>query len=789
MASHLNGRQPSAGATRNLVEFIARNPWTVIGVPVLLVIATAFFVAWTVPVYQGLTTTRIDQNRSNIAVLDALQELSAGASIYTEIAELRSRSLAEDIVDSLDLQVTVEKPRRALRSNLIAYMDVERTAGPAVFTLQREAGNRFQVVTGNVKRRSVAVGEPFTIGGTTLTLAGGATSHDVIQVRVQPFQVAVRELRKQLRVVRPDREADMIEIKYESTDRELARDVPNAAASLFIRRRQGVKTQQARSTVAFLNDQLDTLGQQLRTYESGLQKFTEGHNAVSLERQGEAQVSRLADFQANRDIANAERAALAQLMEEIDRAPAQSDPNRPSPYRRLVGFPTILSNPAAAEMLRALNEIENQRTELLTRRTANDPDVVIMTGRIHEMEDQLQTLVATYLRGLTDRIASLDQVLSQFAADLRRIPAKEIQLARMKRQAKVTEEIFVTLQSRMKEAQIVAAVQDPSVRIIDPAILPLKPTSPNKPLDFMLAIILGIVLGGSFAFVKENLDTTIHTREELQVESGAVPVLGLIPRIREPARVTNGKRHIRWPLRPTHIATSPAAIRSKLVAGRNPRGSASEAYRALRTNLTFAQLEKAPKTIVFTSPAPGDGKSTSSSNLAITLAQQGLRSILIDADLRRGAMHEAFDTSARPGLSDYLLGGLSLEEVIRRVDLQGEAFDFIPTGTLPPNPAELLASTRMQALLEHLDGEYDAVIFDAPPLNIVTDAAVLGARTDGVVLVVRAGVTDRGAVRFAFDQLTAVRAHVLGCVLNDVDVKRERYYGSKLAGNYYEAER
>jgi capsular exopolysaccharide synthesis family protein len=207
----------------------------------------------------------------------------------------------------------------------------------------------------------------------------------------------------------------------------------------------------------------------------------------------------------------------------------------------------------------------------------------------------------------------------------------------------------------------------------------------------------------------------------------------------------------------------------------------------LRTNLTFAQLERPPKTIVFTSPAPGDGKSTSSSNLVITLAQQGLRCILIDADLRRGAMHTAFDTTARPGLSDYLLGGLSLEEVIRQVSLAGESFDFIPTGTLPPNPAELLASPRMNALLEHLAGEYDAVIFDAPPLNVVTDAAILGAATDGVVLVVRAGVTDRAAVRFAFDQLSAVRAHVLGCVLNDVNVRRERYYGAEMAGNYYEA--
>jgi capsular exopolysaccharide synthesis family protein len=246
-------------------------------------------------------------------------------------------------------------------------------------------------------------------------------------------------------------------------------------------------------------------------------------------------------------------------------------------------------------------------------------------------------------------------------------------------------------------------------------------------------------------------------------------------------------RRIPWRIWTQPLATSPQAVRSRLVAGRNPRGSASEAYRTLRTNLTFAQFEKPPKTLVFTSPAPGDGKSTSSSNLAITLAQQGLRSILIDADMRRGAMHTALDTTNKPGLSDYLVGKSSLEDIIRAVHLEDANFDFIPTGTLPPNPAELLASTRMQALLEHLDGEYDAVIFDAPPLNIVTDAAVLGARTDGVIVVVRAGVTDRAAVRYAFDQLKAVHARVLGCVLNDVDSKRDTYYGSELAGKYYEA--
>jgi capsular exopolysaccharide synthesis family protein len=783
MNNAANGTRPNSTAATDLVRFAGRNRWLVIGVPLAMLVATAFFVAWATPVYHGMATARIDQNRSNIALLDALQELSSGASIYTEIAELRSRSLGEQITDSLNLHVQVVAPKRINRSDILA-VDAARTADSAQYTFRKVGDGHFELAERS-GTRAVAVGQPFDVGGATFTLASGANEHAEIRVRVQPFQHAVRYLQRQLNVRRPDREADIVEITYESTDRELARDVPNAAARLFIQRRQTVKSAQARSTVEFLNEQLDTLGQQLRGFESGLQRFREGENVVSLQAQGEAQVTRLADFQATRDLADAERAGLAKLMDEIGRTSARAD--EPSPYRKLIGFPSILKEAAATEVLRSLNEVENQRAELLTRRTAQDPDVIILSDRIKEMETQLHTLVATYLAGVSNNIASLDKILGQFAHDLKQIPAKEIQLARLKRQADVTEQIFTTLHTRMKEAQIVAAVQDPSVRIIDPAIIPFKPIRPNKPLSFVLALILGIALGVTVAFLKENLDTTIHTREELQSESGAVPVLGMIPRIRETLAPTNGTRRTYWRIWTQPVATTPDALRAHLVAGHNPRGSASEAYRTLRTNLTFAQLDKPPKTLVFTSPAPGDGKSTSASNLAITLAQQGLRSILVDGDMRRGAMHTALDTTARPGLSDYLVGSSSLEEIIRPVQLSDAHFAFIPTGTLPPNPAELLASTRMQALLEHLDGEYDAVIFDAPPLNIVTDAAVLGARTDGVILVVRAGVTDRNAVRYAFDQLKAVHARVLGCLLNDVDAKRDRYYGSELAGKYYEA--
>ena len=781
--SQLNGRGKQQSPARDAYEFVMRNRYLALGAPILMLAATLLFIQWTTPVYFGAASLRIDEDRSNIAVLDALQELSSGASIYTEMAELKSRSVAESVVDSLALHFQVRQPARIPRSRIFSDIDMSRTTETADYLLERVGDRSFRMSGTGVMARTVNIGERIGIKGGTFVLAPLAARQATIEVRVVPFQVAVRGFQTSVRVSRPEREADIVEIGYESTDRELARDVPNTTGALFIQRRQDVKTQQARKTVSFLGDQLDTLGLQLRGFEAGLQAFREGAGVVAMEASGEAQVNRLAQFQADRDIADAERRSLAALFSEISSRPA--DPNGPSPYRRLLGFPTILQNAAAGQMLASLNEVENERALLLTRLTPQDPDVQILTQRVRELEDQLRGITSTYLQSLSSKIESLDAVLARFGDDLRRIPAKEIELARLRRQASVTEEIYTTLQTRMKEAQIIAAVEDPSVRVVDPAIVPLKPIKPNKPFDLVLALLLGVVIGLAASFLKETLDTTIHTREELQVESGTVPVLGSIPRIREEGAATNGSRTW-WRVRPAPIELTPALRRSRLVAGRNPRGAASEAYRTLRTNIAFARAEKPARTMVFTSPAPGDGKSTSASNLAITLAQQGLRSILIDADMRRGAMHEAFDVAQRPGLSDYLLGGVGLEEVIRQQQLEGSRFDFIPTGTLPPNPAELLASPRMQALLEHLEGQYDAVIFDAPPLNVVTDAAILGPRVDGVIVVVRAGVTDRGALRYALDQLAGVGARVLGCVLNDVDAKRERSYGSYVDDRYYE---
>jgi len=538
---------------------------------------------------------------------------------------------------------------------------------------------------------------------------------------------------------------------------------------------------EATSTVTFLEDQIDTLSIQLRQSEEALTGFREVEQVVSLQAEADAQVTNMSRLQADRNQIEAERDALQTMVAAVDLEAALADPADPSPYTKLISFPTLFRNQAASEMLRSLNAAVNERSGLLQRRTLQDPDVINMTGRIQDIETQLRNTAVTYLQGLENQVDGYDAMLEQFGAELERIPETEVQLMRLEREKNVLEDIYTLLQQRLQEARILEAVQDVSVRVVDLAILPPEPVSPRKALNLLLGLILGGILGIGIAFTREYMDETVHTREDIQAATGGAPILGMIPRIRQAG--LNGKSS------KSAMSTigGVGELGARLVAGRDPRNPVSEAYRSLRTNLTFSNPDKPPKIIVFTSPLPQDGKSTTAANLAITLTQQGIKTLLIDADLRRGLLHGVFGANRDPGLTNVLAGGAAISEAIQEIDLQESGkLDFMSSGPYPPNPAEILGSQRMKSLLQALDERYDLVLIDSAPLTVVTDAAVLGTKADGVVLVARANVTEKGALTYAAEQLRNVRAPILGCVLNDVDYRRDsRYYSTYGKYGYY----
>ena len=725
--------------------------------------------------YESDISIQIDEERGSLPVLDILQTLSAGSGVETEIEVLRSRTLAEEVVDSLALQVRIVAPRGVARSVVLSAIHVERWAPAGVYVLDAQPDGSFSI-TEQDTHASMGTAEiraPAAVPGATFALNEAAAEHTRIVVTVSAFDNAVLALQSSIAVSRLNREAAIVTVRYESTDTQLVHQIPNALAVRYIANGRQVRKREARSTARFLESQIDTLSIQLRQAEEAITGFREFNQVVSIQAEANAQVTNMSALQAQRNVIEAERDALQTLVDAIEQEAALTGPSEPSPYTKLMSFPTIMRSASSSELLRSLNDQVTQRSLLLQRRLMEDPDVINLTNRIHEIEVQLRNTAITYLQGLENQVAGFDGMLEQFRADLERIPQVEVQLLRLQREVSVLEEVYTILRNRLQEARILEAVDDASIRVLDVAILPPEPFRPRAKLNLMIGFLLGSLLGVGIAFLREFMDETVHTAEDMEGCTGGAPVLGMIPTIPRPG-LLNGRNG--------GASASPDGgtgdLGARLVASHDPHSPSSEAYRSLRTNLMFSNLDKPPRTILFTSPLPQEGKSTSVANLAITLVQQGINTLLIDADLRQGLLDGVFKVDRKPGLTCVLARTTSIADAIQEIDLpESGKLHFMASGARPPNPAEVLGSQRMKALLQALVERYDMVLIDSAPLAVVTDSAVLGATVDGVVLIARAGVTEKAAMTYAVDQLNNVNASILGAVLNDVDYRRDsRYY-------------
>ena len=765
-----------------------RRRWVILGC-FLLALAAGYLVTRRLdPVYEAAARILVEAESPALAALPAREAAPRESPIGTEMEILQNRELVEAVADSLQVAVQVAKPEGVPRSKLFSQVRVSQQAEDARYRFERGEGGRFTVTDAESGAR-VAVAAPgatLRLPEATLVLDPRASRYEEIEVEITDPESAADRVETGLEITQPSREAQIIRVAYRGSDPELVRDVPNALAARFIVLRRQQRSSEARTTAHFLRGQLDTLRPQLTAAEDRLRRFREREQVVDLPVEASAQVTRQAQMEAERGALEAERSSLAALLaqaraEEIAKG---ESPEGPSPYRRLMASPSLLRNPAAAEMLSGITRLEDERAALLTRRKPNDPDVQVLTRRIEQMESQVEGLVTTYQRGLANQVTSIDATLGRFERRLDRVPGKEVEYARLARQTKVLEEMYGLLQMRLKEAEITEAVQDPSVRVVDPARRPSKPVGSRKGLILGASGLFGLLLGIALSFVREVRDQTVRNREELRAATGA-PVLGWIPRIQEiaPGAAEDGVRRLAGRKRK---ALPAGAGTPRLLPGAGESSSpAAEAYEWLHRNLLFSRPDARVKTLLVTSPLPGDGKTTTAAGLAMTLARRGHKVLLIDADLRRGAVSALFHRSHGKGLSDLLAGTASFAEVVKSADVGGgKVLHYVPAGPLPPDPAQLLGSLRAPALLEWLSQKYYMIIVDSAPINVFADAAVLGEHADGVVLVARAGITPFEALVHSAEQCRRANLPVLGTILNDVDPQQDRDYDA--AYRWYE---
>ncbi|MFQ6614960.1 MAG: polysaccharide biosynthesis tyrosine autokinase, partial [Fidelibacterota bacterium] len=423
-----------------------------------------------------------------------------------------------------------------------------------------------------------------------------------------------------------------------------------------------------------------------------------------------------------------------------------------------------------------------------------------------------QAMIDTLLRfegneaGLEFRAQEYEKLVSQYNDQLNTLPAKSLHFARLERDRKVLADTYSLMRQKLEEARITQASQLGKVRIIDPAIPPEHRSKPNTKMNLLLGLILGLGLGVGGAFMAEYLDNTVKTAEE--IERKHLTILGIIPSIGEGRYVKRKKRKkgdrraetgrseklkvkgekqgevnpvsdtangngagAKTVLRRQEVAR----LQRRLITHEDPKSPVSEAYRSLRTSIIYSSSGEPIKSILVSSPGPGEGKTTTIANLAITYANLGKRTLLIDSDLRRPVLHRVFGVHRDPGITHYLSGETeTFDELVQETEIQNLA--IVTAGAIPPNPSELLGSERMLKTVARLEQEWDIVLFDSPPLIAVTDAAMVSKEIDRIILVVKSGVTDKNAFNHTLQVLQNVEAPLGGIVLNAVTSKNS--YGS-----------
>src|SRR5579872_1722726 len=606
---------------------------------------------------------------------------------------------------------------------------------------------------------------------------------DSLQSDPARASAAVGSFKSNLRVAL-SQNSRIIEVHYRSAEPQVAANVVNTLMQTYVENNFKARFESTMQASDWLQKQLVDLQMKVETSQEKLVRYQKEHEILGTDEKQNIITEKLDELNKELTTAESERMdkeALYRLVESGD-----PDAIASSAGGLTDGGSGSQSASMLLETLRSKQaELRIQAADLNTQFGPSYPKLTQLNNQLKEVDLQIQAemkKIASKIRGqyttALQRENMLRDALEKQKQEANKLNESAIQYTLLKRDVDTNRQLYEGLLQKMKEAGVSAGLKSNNFRIVDSARPPQAPIEPNIPRNLMFAVVLGLASGIGLAFLLEGLDNTVRTTEQAQMISG-LPSLGMIPLGSKSAREgPNPKRLV--------IATSKEAV--ELVTQVRPQSQMAESYRALRTSLLLSSLGSPPKVVMVTSALPQEGKTTTSINTAVVLAQKGVRVLLIDADMRRPSIHKTLGMGPRSGLSNVLTGSADLQQAISRSTILPNLF-ILPAGTPPPNPAELLASANMRDVLAQLREQYDHIVLDTPPSLSVTDAVVLSPRADAVVLVIRSSQTTKQALRRARDILAQVSAKVVGVLLNAVDLTSPDYYyyyeyQGKYAGYY-----
>ena len=564
----------------------------------------------------------------------------------------------------------------------------------------------------------------------------------------------------------------IIDVHFRSPNKELSARVVNTLANTYIEQNFKTRFESTMQASDWLSRQLVDLQMKVETSQEKLVKYQKEHQILGIDEKQNITTAKLDELNKELTIAESERMekeSIYQLAAAGDTEPAAAVANGAAQNKDFANTSGLLDKLQAQKA-----DLQIQAAQLGTQFGPAYPKISQINNQLHEIDAQIQAemkKVAGRLRG--DYLASLQRenmlraAFEQQKQQQNKLNESSIEYSLLKRDFETNRTLYEGLLQKLKEAGVTAGLRSNNIREVDVARTPGGPAEPNIPRNLGFAFVLGLTSGIGLAFLLEGIDNTVRTPEQAQAISG-LPSLGMIP-LGSKNNADSGAKAGPGLM----VAASKEAV--ELITQSRPQSQMAESYRALRTSLLLTSLGAPPKTILITSALPREGKTTTSINTAIVLAQKGVRVLLIDADLRRPSIHKTLGMGPRVGLSNVLTGGATLQQATMRSPVLPNLY-VLPAGTPPPNPAELMASVQMNDMLTQLRDQYDHIVVDTPPTLSVTDAVVLSTRADAVVLVIRSAQTTKPALRRARDILAQVNARVSGVLLNAVNLDSPDYY-------------
>jgi succinoglycan biosynthesis transport protein ExoP len=662
------------------------------------------------------------------------------ATARIEIDRQNSNILPFQGVDSYDLMIDtdnyIETQSKILTSETMALETIRNSGLSALPQYSSPNGPSEAVATGNLANQK----RPPELGGFLASLS----------VRRVPT-------------------SRLLDVSFESTDPQLAARVVNAHIETYVQNNFQSQYDSTTRATSWLRDQLVELKIRVQRSEDARIAYERQNQIWTLDDKQNVTSQRFVDANRELTMAQNERVKRQAVLEF-----AKSG--------NIDAVPQIQSDPALAEFQKRLTDTISQHREALEQFGPNFPKVKRLQAQIQDIQENIQkekqniidTLDSEYRQAVA-REVMLSKELDIQKQDVNQMAGKMVEYNILKREAEANKVLYDGLLTKLREAGVSAGLRSSNIRIVDPAMVPSTPSRPAKARNVALALVVGLVGGIGLALMREYMDNTVKTPDDVETLS-RLPSLAVVPQFEATnGNGAGGKRSTK--LLPG--SSSSGYQKMELVAQHLPKSQMSEAFRALRTSLLLSRADHPPQVILVTSALPREGKTTAAANLAVTLAQLGDKTIVVDADLRKPGVGRLLNMTGGnyAGLSSYLAGASSLDLVIvPHPSIPNLA--AIPTGPLPPNPADLLSSHKLAEAIMELRKRFKFIVIDSPPVMAATDAVILSVQTDGVLLVVRSGETPKEAFSRTRDLLVSVKCNILGVVLNAVNAGAPDYYYS-----------